>query len=284
MAVTFQRTIQGTSASATSAAINFSACSAGDAALVMISRASTTNPTAPAGWTLLQSHSSTYGIWLYGKILAAGDLGNVTWTWTGTNARLQISAWVGSGADTDNPFASAKGTFATTTGTVVDGGSLNTQEELLVAFGSAYSTSSKTFTTPAGWTERDDWGSTSSRHWHVIADRTWEGGTATPSFTASANSTYRGGFVVAVKAQAEPTDNIVIERKTTGAWAQVHSGPQDDGEWEDEGPFAGGTTYYYRGKNVSDDDDSEWSDTVQVTFAGEPTYNMHLHNLLMMGD
>ena len=208
MAVTFQRTIQGTSASATSAEVNFSACSAGDAALVIISRATTANPTSiPSGWTPLQSHSSTCGVWLYGKILAAGDIGNVTWGWA-SSPRCQISAWVGSGADTDNPFASAKGTFATTTGTAVACGSLNTQEELLVAFGSAYSTSSKTFTTPAGWTERDDWGSTSSRHWHVIADRTWEGGTATPSFTASANSAYRGGFVVAVKAQVEPTDNM----------------------------------------------------------------------------
>lgn len=120
----------------------------------------------------------------------------------------------------------------------------------------------------------------------VFKNGTFEGtyllrGVGAPPANAVAGITFQNVDLIS---QAEPTDNIVIERKTTGAWTQVHSGPQDDEEWEDEGPFAGGTTYYYRGKNVSDDDDSEWSDTVQVTFAGEPTYNMHLHNLLMMGD
>ena len=76
MAVTFDRHVAGTSsASSTTATVDLSACSVGDLAFVIISRAATAAPTTvPSGWTLRDSHLATYGIWLYWKVLESGDL------------------------------------------------------------------------------------------------------------------------------------------------------------------------------------------------------------------
>lgn len=219
MAVAYATVIAGTtSSSSATAAISFAGRSAGQFALVCISRSAVVAPSAvPTNWNLLDSHMSTYGIWLYWKILESGDIGTVTWTWAAATKTLQ-AATVYTGVATSTP-AYTKGTYITGSGRTLNLGSLTVSGGWITVIASCYSTASKTFDfagwTPA-WTERRDAGGTAPDFWQVFADTNggWPGGEFRPSLVTgdamgmsgfsgvtemnyvSAAATYRGGFIV----------------------------------------------------------------------------------------
>ncbi len=209
MAVDFSAYVDGTASSAIATAVmDLSARSVGDYGLVMISRAAVVDPTGvPTDWTLIDSHLSTYGIWLYGKILASGDLiSNLTWTWAGNAKTLATGAFY-TGVDTSTPVESySKGTYGTALDQTLDLGSVTTDEPMIVALASCYSTSTKTYDLSSQTlTERRDRGGTAPDFWHYIGDKNaaWGGGTFAPSTSTnyiSASVTYRGGFLVALNA------------------------------------------------------------------------------------
>jgi hypothetical protein len=214
--VAHQRYIDGTaSSSSSSAAVDLSSCSAGELAFVLISRAAAVAPNSvPSGWQpVTDPNLSTYGQWLYYKILEAGDLTTVTWGWA-SSAKTLAKASIYAGHDPANPIATAaKGSYATGSGSTVDCGSVTTDRPMVVAFCSAYSTSSRSYNALSGWTERRDHGNTSPDFWHLLTDTAgaWGGGECAPDFTLSGTATYRGGFLVAINpVPEEPPEGLSI--------------------------------------------------------------------------
>jgi hypothetical protein len=211
--VAFARYVDGTSSSGSStAAVDLSACSVGDLAFVFISRSGTTAPSGvPDGWNLLQSHDTTYGIWLYEKVLEAGDIATLTWTWAASvrtlaHANVYTSATYAS---------STKGTFAD--GATADCGSIVSSSPWLAMFCFAGAPSNKSWDALAGYTERRDHGDTSSDHWHLLADTNgaWGGGACAPDFTLSAAGASAGGFIVEFGSPAPPSGYMTLNR---GIW------------------------------------------------------------------
>ncbi len=198
MATAYARYVDGTtSSSSTTAVVNLSGCSVGDAVFVLISRSGAVSPTGvPTGWSgaLLQSDLSTYGVWLYGKVLATGENVSSTWTWAAaTKVLAKAVAYTGA-----TIVSSAKGTYATASGTTCDCGSQTSNYAWVATFCSCYSTSSKTYDVLTGYEERRDHGGTAPDFWHLLADTNsgWNPGTHAPDFTISASSTYRAGYQV----------------------------------------------------------------------------------------
>lgn len=222
MAVAFAAYIQGSTATAATATIDFSGRSVGDLAFALISHIAADEPDAPNGWTLLQSQTENAASWLYYKVLASGDLGTLTWTFD-SSAQTMATAVVYTGAHATTPIVSSvEGTYAADGGTAVDCGSITTTTPMLVQFGSGYATSATTYTTPEGYTERVDWGSTTPDLWHVVSDTNggWESGASAPDFTASRNCFYRQGYQVEVAAGEGPTPPASTAIMTTnrGIW------------------------------------------------------------------
>lgn len=208
MAIGFVNYVTGTTSSSSATAVLdlSSGFSVNDVAIVVISRSATVAPSGtPSGWSLLQSDLSTYGVWVYAKKLASGDLiSNLTWTWAAATKTL-IQASVYSGCDTTTPWGtSVKGTYGTASGTTCDCGTSSYSNPWVVAVCSCYSTTSKTYSALTGWTERRDYGTTSPDFWQLLADTngTWGGGTCAPDFTIS-SSTYRGGYLVPLNKAVE---------------------------------------------------------------------------------
>lgn len=218
MAVAFSRYVDGTaSAGSTTAEVDLAACSVGDLAFVLISRANTNTPdTVPGGWSLLQSHSSTQAKFLYYKVLEAADIATRTWSGYASSVRTLAHASVYTGACL---VSSAKGNFVTASGTAIDCGSITSNETWLAQFGTAYSTSAKTFNALAGYTERRDNGGTTPDMWHLLADtnNTWGGGACAPDFVVSAASTYCGGFIVELRAKKAMTASAGAATATADA-------------------------------------------------------------------
>lgn len=213
MAISGPTVIVGTvSSGSTTAAVNFTGRSVGEYALVLISRNSTVDPTGtPAGWSLVNSHSSGYRHYLYGKLLESGDIGTVTWTWASGFKTLAHGVVCGSVDGTTPVDASAKGTFATGTAQTMDFGSLSTSEPFVLALCSCYATASRTYDVSSqGLTESHDYGTTAPDFWHYIGYKSDHGGgTFAPSTSTnyiSVGSTYRGGFLVALKAATATAD------------------------------------------------------------------------------
>jgi hypothetical protein len=203
MARAFSRYVEGTaSASSATAAFDLSVCSVGDLALVIISRSNDTAVSVEAsGWTGLQSHTGTARVLLYGKTLAAGDIGTATWTF-GDAAKVRGTAGVYTGAAI---ASSAKGAWnAAATGTTVDCGSISTSSPWVVQLCTCYWTEATTYDALSGYTERRDAGDVDSDRWNLVADTngTWGGGACAPDFTVSLTSSRRGGFLVELEEAA----------------------------------------------------------------------------------
>ena len=204
MAVAYQQSLAGTnSASSSTAAVNLSTRWVGELVFALISRASGAAPTAaPSGWTLLQSHLSIYGHWLYGKVLTADDLTTVTWTWSAAS-KTYLSAHIYSGHNPTSPveLSAKSSSFVPDEGVAVMSGTLTTPSAtMLVIFGACYSTASRTYTPVNGYVERYDAGHTNPDFWHTCLDTNsaWPGGSSTQSVSISSTATYRGGFHVAI--------------------------------------------------------------------------------------
>jgi hypothetical protein len=199
VAISFARYVDGTaSSSSATAVVDLSGCSVGECVLVLISRSGAVSPTGvPTGWSsaLLQSDLSTYGVWLYGKVLATGENVSSTWTWAAATKVLAKAVAYSSDASI---VSSAKGTYATASGSTCDCGTQTANYGWVATFCSCYSTSSKTYNALTGYEERRDHGSTTPDFWHLLADTNgnWAGGTHAPDFTISAASTYRAGYQV----------------------------------------------------------------------------------------
>ncbi len=206
MAVEYVTNVQGTSSSSlTRADITLTTRSVGELVFVLIHRTSDAAPYAkPTGWTLIQSHASTYAAFLYAKVLTADDLGLNRWNWE-SNAKVLANAFIYAGHDSSDPItASGKGEWIADSGTSVDCGSITTSEPLVVAFCASYSTSWRTHNALDGFTERYDYGDTTPDFFYLCADTNNQhgGGTIAPDFTLSGAATYRGGFIVAIAAAA----------------------------------------------------------------------------------
>lgn len=215
MAVAFVAYIDGTSSnSSTTATVSMTGRSVGEYMLVQISRNAVVAPSStPSGWTLLQSHASTYGVWLYGKVLDSGDLSGISWNWA-AGAKTLCKAAVYSGVDNSSPVeSSSKGTYGTGSAQTLNLGSVTTNETMIAVLASCYSTAAKTYDLSSQTlSERRDAGGTAPDFWHYLGDKNaaWGGGTFTPSTSTnyiSAASTYRGGFLVVLKA-ATATDML----------------------------------------------------------------------------
>jgi hypothetical protein len=225
MAVEFSRYVDGTAAaSSTTAAVDLSACSAGDLALLLISRLADVNPSSvPAGWTLAEKFALYFSSWLYYKVLEEDDIGTVTWTWAASKPTMATAAAY-TGHDADTPIEdSVQGVFAQGDGDTIDCGSLATDQLLLVAFGACYSNSVLAVNALGGWTERRDRWDTGPDRLHLIADTNggWGGGACAPDFTLTASyASYRDGCLVAIKAAGGPTPPASTAIMTTnrGIW------------------------------------------------------------------
>jgi len=226
MAVAFSRYVDGTASSgSTTAVVNLSACSVGDLAFVLISRSSTTAASAVpnAGWQLLDAHSSTYRIMLYWKSLVAADLASLTWTFGTNSVRTLCKAFVWTGATNSTP-SYTKGTFGTGSAQTLNLGNLTSSQAWMAVFAACYSTASKTYDISSwsspSWSERRDHGTTTPDWWQLAADTNggWGGGNFAPSTSTlyiSAVATYRGGFIVELKAMATPTVTNVAPNSGT---------------------------------------------------------------------
>lgn len=222
MSIAFSRYIDGTdSAASTTAVVDFSACSVGDLAFVLISRDYHTVPTAPTNWTLLQSNavSNTIGEFLYGKVLESGDIGSKTWTISGSVHTLATAA-VYTGALLKS---SAKGTYDAAQGTTVDCGSISSSETWLAQFCSVYAITARTYDALSGYTERREDGSTTSDFWHLLADTngTWGGGACAPDFIISGgDASHRIGFIVELESSSGVTPPVLTAAQV-GADIQI---------------------------------------------------------------
>jgi hypothetical protein len=201
MAVAFHESVLGTSsAAATTATVGLSAFTAGDLCLVFISRGSNTGPNSvPANWTLAVSEVTTgAGVWLYWKTLAAGDLTDVSWGWA-ASSKMIMHAVAYSGAHATAPIGGYNAAVNDTSSNTVPVGSLNSNELMLVAAGSAYATTAKTFSSP-DYTERVDYGHTSPDFWQFVydSDGAWGGGSSNPTILLSASATSRRGVHVSL--------------------------------------------------------------------------------------
>ena len=214
MSVSFVTAVTGDQQSNTTTAnINFSGASVGDFALVEISRSNTsTASTVPTKWSLLASHSSTYAVFFYWKILEAGDIGSIQWVF-GTSGKTIIQGVAYSGVDSSTP-SYTKGVFETSSGQSLSLGSLSSSQPWLLVAASCYSTATKTYDLSSwsspSWSERLDSGNTSPDHWQVFADTNggWTSGSFAPNGTTayiSGASTYRGGIIVELKAATAAT-------------------------------------------------------------------------------
>lgn len=212
MAIAFSRYVRGTaSAASATAAVDLSPCSVGHLGLVHIARSTATTPSdVPGGWALLQEHATTAYAAVYGKVLAGGDIGTVTWTFSdSTKTRVLASVYTGASVT-----SSAKGTWdPVNVGTTVDCGSITTSSTWVAVLCSCYWTAEVTYGALAGYTERDDFGDVDSDRWMMVADTagTWGGGACAPDFTLSLASTAsrRAGFLVELQEYGGETDGFM---------------------------------------------------------------------------
>lgn len=178
--------------------IDFSSRTAGELALVLLWLGNNNAPSAvPTGWSLLQSHAYHY---LYAKVLAAGDIGNVSWG-NSSQQWVQAMAVIYSGHDLVNPItASAKGTYAEAAGTSIDCGSLSVTDKVVVALAGHYDGGAVTFGGSPAMTNRLDrtgvFGQVAADTGSAIT------GTTSVSATTARSAQGRGGFLVAIAAAA----------------------------------------------------------------------------------
>lgn len=208
MAVAFTAAEFGAqSSSATSLAVDLSERSVGELAFALIGRGGAGDvSSAPSGWTQLEYQPTTAAAFLYCKVLTADDLASLTWSWGAVSARTLIQLAYYAGHDPDNPIAASEILYTAGPGTSIPCPAVTSDLPMIVQFIDAYATSALTCTTPVGYSERLDYGSSTPRRSQCIADTngSWAGGKSEPTFTLSGNGSYVASYQVAVNPAATP--------------------------------------------------------------------------------
>lgn len=168
--------------------------------------------TVPTGWTLLASDDdagSTTSVDLYYRVAGASEGASYQWIQSGASRCGGSIYAFRSDFNTSNPIDVFSDTSYETSDTIVRGASMTTSaaNEALIFFATVQGSSAVTFTqatVPTTFSEHNDTGSANSRFWRSVASVVWSssGATGTMDATASATTTSKHAFVVALNPAA----------------------------------------------------------------------------------